>query len=168
MACFSGISNYGICCNHRIQHSLFFCFNDSMKSKIHFSFVQEMVFIEAFRIGMGNSVCGRKSNHYIPASMTNMRTGTAKSDSNTFQQPVELTEEARQALDETLQEALRHPETPVQICYFRPDEWKSGGAYVEKIGHIRRIDVCGQMLEFADGEKIPLETIRSAGNWRAE
>jgi len=81
---------------------------------------------------------------------------------------VELTEEARQALDETLQEALRHPETPVQICYFRPDVWKSGGAYVEKIGHIRRIDVCGQMLEFADGEKIPLETIRSAGDWRAE
>ena len=78
------------------------------------------------------------------------------------------TEEARQALDETLQEALRHPETPVQICYFRPDVWKSGGAYVEKIGHIRRIDVCGQMLEFADGEKIPLETIRSAGDWRAE
>ena len=91
MACFSGISNYGICCNHRIQHSLFFCFDDSMKSKIHFSFVQEMVFIEAFRIGMGNSVCGRKSNHYIPASMPDMRTGTAKPDSNTFQQPVELT-----------------------------------------------------------------------------
>ena len=67
MACFAGISNYSICCNHRIQHSFFFCFNDSMKSKIHFSFVQEMVFIEAFRIGMGNSVCGRKSNHYIPA-----------------------------------------------------------------------------------------------------
>ena len=76
------------------------------------------------------------------------------------EQPVELTEEA--------QEALRHPETPVQICYFRPDEWKSGGAYVEKIGNIRRIDVCGQMLEFADGEKIPLETIRSAGDWKAE
>ena len=84
------------------------------------------------------------------------------------EQPVELTEEARQALDETLQEALRHPETPVQICYFRPDEWKSGGAYVEKIGTIRRIDVCGQMLEFADGEKIPLETIRSAGDREAE
>ena len=76
---------------------------------------------------------------------------------------IELEEDEKQRLDEQMQKVLEklhtHPE--VKIIWFRRDERKSGGAYVETSGCVKKIDSFLGILHLTDGKHIPLEEIFS-------
>ena len=47
----------------------------------------------------------------------------------------------------------------VSVTWFRPDDRKSGGAYVRSTGRAMKIDTLEHFLLLADGTKIPLSRI---------
>lgn len=57
-----------------------------------------------------------------------------------------------QYLAQRLNEDKERPQ--VKVCYFVPDERKDGGAYVTKIGTVKRIDEVFFKLLFTDGAEI--------------
>lgn len=73
----------------------------------------------------------------------------------------ELDENSKELLDERLQYLQEHlQERPeVTVTYFKPDERKSGGAYVTVTGVVKKVDEYGRYLVFSDGEKVPMETV---------
>lgn len=71
----------------------------------------------------------------------------------------ELTESARAALDDTLQQLLLRPESMVQITWFEPDTRKAGGAYRTTTTRLRRVEPQRRCLILADGNRIPLDAI---------
>ena len=76
---------------------------------------------------------------------------------------VELTGDAAYELDLSL-EKLRSQiskRPSIKAVYFLPDRKKAGGRYVEKTGHVRRIDEVEGVLFFADGDKVAISEIRS-------
>ena len=66
---------------------------------------------------------------------------------------IELAEDEKQRLDEQMSRVLEvlpiHPE--VKIIWFRRDERKSGGAYVETSGCVKKIDSFLGILHLTDG-----------------
>lgn len=47
----------------------------------------------------------------------------------------------------------------VSVTYFVPDARKSGGSYVQKTGHLKKIDPYGRLLILTDSTRIPLDDI---------
>ena len=76
---------------------------------------------------------------------------------------IELDEESLTALNmryQMLMDALaKGPE--VRITYFKPDERKTGGAYVTITGAVRKIDDFEQMITMQDGTRIPMGDVLS-------
>ena len=68
----------------------------------------------------------------------------------------ELTEDEMSELNANLNRLLdRLDEQPeISVTYFVPDEKKSGGRYVEKVGVVRIYDEYSQELVFTDGVRI--------------
>ncbi|MBQ7909088.1 MAG: hypothetical protein IJ311_06405, partial [Elusimicrobiaceae bacterium] len=48
---------------------------------------------------------------------------------------------------------------PVSVTYFRPDDKKSGGAFLTVTGKVKKLDEYEGMLVFTDGQKIPIDRI---------
>lgn len=73
----------------------------------------------------------------------------------------ERTESSDQMLDEALRCVSRRiGEKPmVRVLWFRPDEKKSGGAYVYATGRLKKIDCEAQYLQLTDGRRIALEQV---------
>lgn len=75
----------------------------------------------------------------------------------------ELAEDEKALLERRLQQMqaqLDRGETPtVSITWFRPDEKKSGGAYVTAEAAVKRIDALEQAVVLTSGEKIAVEAI---------
>ena len=46
-----------------------------------------------------------------------------------------------------------------RVTYFVNDNKKSGGAYHDKIGRVRKIDSCTGRIIFTDGTNIPINTV---------
>lgn len=71
---------------------------------------------------------------------------------------IELDENERQEIDRRLGILLaRLPEqTDICITYFKPDERKSGGAYISAAGQIKKIDEYERCVVFFDGAVIPI------------
>ena len=74
---------------------------------------------------------------------------------------LELDEDTRAELDRR-QAILRghiseRPE--VTVTWFRPDERKSGGAYITTTGRLKKIDEIERVLVLTDGARIPLEDV---------
>ena len=69
---------------------------------------------------------------------------------------VELTEDETLELNANLNRLLDNVDEQPQISvtYFVPDEKKSGGKYVEKVGVVRIFDSYSQELVFTDGARI--------------
>ena len=69
---------------------------------------------------------------------------------------VELTEDEMTELNANLNRLLDSlDEQPqISVTYFVPDEKKSGGKYVEKVGVVRIYDEYSQELVFTDGVRI--------------
>lgn len=57
-----------------------------------------------------------------------------------------------------IQESLAE-EPHVVITYFEPDKKKSGGAYVDVSGTVKRIDEYEHLVIMSDGKKIPIDNI---------
>ena len=76
---------------------------------------------------------------------------------------IDLDEESMTALNmryQMLTDALTEgPE--VRITYFKPDERKSGGAYVTITGAVRKIDDFEQTIIMQDGTRIPMGDVLS-------
>ena len=73
----------------------------------------------------------------------------------------ELDEHAKAAIDEKLaQLADSISEKPmVSLVWFRPDEKKTGGAYVTYTGQLKKIDAYERVLTFKDGTQIPIDNL---------
>ena len=69
---------------------------------------------------------------------------------------VELTEDEMSELNANLNRLLNSlDEQPqISVTYFVPDETKSGGKYVEKLGVVRIYDSYANELVFTDGVRI--------------
>lgn len=80
----------------------------------------------------------------------------------TTDRKAELSEDAKEALDESLRFLLKqithHPE--VSISYFRPDERKDGGEYVTIMGKAKAIDTDERIIVLEGGVEIPIGEIR--------
>ena len=75
----------------------------------------------------------------------------------------EPTEERAAALDASLRalaERLATGPAKATVTCFRPDEKKSGGAYVRVTGTVRELDLPAGILVLADRTRLPLEQIR--------
>ena len=74
---------------------------------------------------------------------------------------IELDENSKSILNEKLQLIVKHiKEQPkVTITYFKPDEKKEGGAYVDIIGFVKKIDDYEQCVVMKDRTKIKIEMI---------
>jgi hypothetical protein len=54
----------------------------------------------------------------------------------------------------------RFKEQPeITITYFKPDERKAGGAYLQKTAQLKRIDDVERLIHFTDGSNLPIDDI---------
>lgn len=74
---------------------------------------------------------------------------------------IELDEDAKEQLDQTLQLLLeRIDEQPeITVTWFSPDKKKAGGQYYTATGKLKRIDTQESRLILTDGTQIPLEDL---------
>ena len=76
---------------------------------------------------------------------------------------IELTEDGINELNDNLNRLLdcidEKPE--IRVTYFIPDEKKSGGRYMDKIGTVRIFDSYANELVFSDGDRITVKDIYS-------
>lgn len=74
---------------------------------------------------------------------------------------IELTEEAMAVLNMKLQMAADsitgQPE--LSFTYFRPDQEKSGGAYVTVSGAVKKVDDQERLIILQSGERIPMDDL---------
>ena len=77
----------------------------------------------------------------------------------------ELDETALAVLNEKLRilSDLRGECPQVSITYFRPDERKSGGAYLTAEGSVKMVDEYAHTVTMTDGTVIPMRHIREIG-----
>lgn len=77
------------------------------------------------------------------------------------QDRADLSDEAVADINESLlilmEHASEHPE--VTICYFKPDEKKSGGAFMTVDGRLKKLDAYSHEIFLEDGTSIPFENI---------
>lgn len=79
--------------------------------------------------------------------------------------PIDLDVDGKTMLNEKIQLLLKHlAEQPeITVTYFVPDARKSGGAYVEATGSVRKVDPYAQAVIMADGRVISFDTIYDIG-----
>ncbi|MGN0982919.1 MAG: hypothetical protein ACI4O0_08525 [Candidatus Limivicinus sp.] len=73
----------------------------------------------------------------------------------------ELDENRKEELNACLQilKACGQDRPQAEICYFKPDERKSGGACVTVAGTVKKVDDFTGRVTMADGTVIPMEDI---------
>lgn len=74
---------------------------------------------------------------------------------------IELDDEGLNDLNMKFQFLLEHlkDEPEVSITYFKADEKKAGGAYLEAIGIVKKLDDFERLITMQDGTKIPMDDI---------
>ena len=74
---------------------------------------------------------------------------------------LELTEDEMSELNANLNRLLDNldEQQQISVTYFVPDEKKSGGKYIEKVGVVRIFDSYANELVFTDGVRIALTDI---------
>lgn len=74
---------------------------------------------------------------------------------------ISLDDDRKYELDRRLQIIREYiKEQPyVEITYFQPDEYKSGGAYIDICGYVKKIDENEMAVVFTDGETIAVNRI---------
>ena len=77
---------------------------------------------------------------------------------------INLTEEAKEKLDEQLQKIEIGQE--IKIIYFIKDKRKKGGSFEEKIGNLKKIDTYQKQIVFEDKEKINIKDIVKIEKYR--
>ncbi len=76
---------------------------------------------------------------------------------------IELDDERLNDLNMKFQLLLEHldDEPEVKIIYFKADERKAGGAYLETIGIVKKLNDFERLITMQDGKKIPMDDILS-------
>lgn len=76
-------------------------------------------------------------------------------------QPMELTEDRKVALDRVFQYLLRHLEErpEITITHFVPDNKKSGGTYVSTTGRIATLKQSQRLIVMEDQSAIPIDSV---------
>lgn len=76
---------------------------------------------------------------------------------------VELDDEGLNALNTKFQFLVEHleDEPEVTITYFKADERKAGGAYLEATGIVKKLNDFERLITMKDGTKIPMDDILS-------
>ncbi len=76
---------------------------------------------------------------------------------------IELDDEGLNDLNMKFQILVQHldDEPELKITYFKADERKAGGAYLEAIGIIKKLDDFERLITMLDGTKIPMDDILS-------
>ena len=94
------------------------------------------------------------------AALTGFDTAVLEAARLTETRP-ELDESRKEQLNACLQLLKAHSrERPqAEICYFKPDERKSGGACVTVAGAVKKVDDFTGRVTMADGTVIPMEDI---------
>lgn len=79
---------------------------------------------------------------------------------------IELDESAKAELDRKLRFLYEkiNDGLEITVTYFRPDDNKSGGAYVTITGMLRRIDKAGHFILLQEGEMIRIDDILEIEN----
>lgn len=74
---------------------------------------------------------------------------------------MELDEDEKERLDETLQQIRQHldKQPAVKLTYFEPDERKEGGVYQTMEGNVRKLDEYEKTLVFEDGSRVLLKRL---------
>lgn len=86
---------------------------------------------------------------------------TVKEVARRTDQRAELDEDTKAMLNERLQIALElaEMEPVIKVTYFVPDKKKTGGAYLDYGGTIKRIDEYERKVIFIDKTEIPIDDI---------
>ena len=76
---------------------------------------------------------------------------------------IELGDEGLNDLNAKFQFLVEHlkDEPEVSITYFKADERKAGGAYLEATGSVKKLDDFERLITMQDGEKISMDDILS-------
>ena len=74
------------------------------------------------------------------------------------QKEVELDLDARELLNRQLSYLHDHPGTSISLTYFRPDERKEGGHYVQLVDVVKNVDPLQQVLVLGT-ESVPMGAI---------
>lgn len=87
--------------------------------------------------------------------------GAVQETARLTDQKIELSGDEKAALDAKLQRLADDlgSQPTVTLVYFRPDERKSGGAYLTVAGRLKKIDRHQGVLILTGGERIPIEDI---------
>lgn len=74
----------------------------------------------------------------------------------------ELTEEEKTMLDRRLQKLQEQlcGQPEITVGYFKPDERKTGGAYLVRTARLKQIEEHPAALHFTDGSSVAIEQIR--------
>ena len=74
---------------------------------------------------------------------------------------IEMDEEALNILNMKFQILARSldDEPEVTFTYFKPDERKAGGAYIEVIGTVKKVDDFERLIVMQNGTKMPMDDI---------
>lgn len=77
------------------------------------------------------------------------------------QDAAELDEDRKSVLDQKLRMIMEclEAEPQITVTYFRPDDKKTGGTYVDITGIVRKIDGYKGNIVFADGTVVSIDTI---------
>lgn len=87
--------------------------------------------------------------------------GAIKEAARLTNQKIELDETAKTILDEKLRIVQNQLSglKELELVYFQPDEMKSGGEYITKVGTIRKIDTYKRTVVMQDGTRVPIDEI---------
>ena len=76
-------------------------------------------------------------------------------------QKIELDDYEKEEINDKIQLIAEHlgEDFEVVITYFQPDGKKAGGAYVDALGVVKKIDEYERMIVFREGRKDPIDDI---------
>ncbi len=104
------------------------------------------------------SLTGRAAQFSAFAALTGFDGIIAESGRLT-EQNGELTEGRKEEINEKLLLLQRDPHGKAVFTWFRSDERKSGGAYVQSAGEVKKIDPVEGILLLKDGTSIPINSL---------
>ncbi len=104
---------------------------------------------------------GERAAQFSPFAALTGYEEAVKETARLTEAKVELSQDAKQRLNEKLSQIISGTEKHPGVCvtYFTADENKAGGSYVTKSGRIKAVSKWEEMLVLADQTKIPLDDI---------
>ena len=102
-----------------------------------------------------------RASQFAPFAALTGYEAAVKETARLTDEKIQLSEEEKNALDQTLQIILQQPGPgpEISVTWFIPDTQKSGGSYETAAGFIKKTDVFERYLLLQDGTRIPLDDI---------